>query len=171
MTNEEIFLAQWSTLEEEIIGMVNSEMNTSGTVDYAHLSDIFQSKLKRWSSRSTSEGRWMKSLDDNPAVPEVRAALAKLSLNEVKIEKTGNAAALLCAGCGVALGVALGGIFHAPVIVKLVATGAGAAGGLAIAGKMNKGRNSDIAEKLSAEYRKQLRQAGASVAEIWKKYG
>lgn len=83
MTNEEIFRAQWDTLAEVMISMINTELESVGIIDFTRLDEVYRSKIVRWSSRSTTEGRWMNGLGDAKAVPEVRSALSRLRLTEV----------------------------------------------------------------------------------------
>lgn len=178
MTRAEQFLIQWSTLKEEMAKTIDIQVKQGRTVRFDELNKAFRTKTKRWSTKVSTEGRWMEAVEDNACRQEVLAALSQLSLEELPAEMEGVTTALLAGAVGAVVGGVAGNVVSGmmgvvlpfaplPVIVGAVGTAAVAFG--VISGRTNQ-KNRERIEKQVSGYLAQIDAAGEQIAAVWRRY-
>ncbi len=172
MKTSEAFLIQWGTLQEEMVQAVHSR-DSQGGILFEDLDRIFQSKIKRWSTQMTVEGRWMVSQKNEQAKSEVLRALSALHLTKIEgISAVGAniPVTILATAAGVSAGAAAGYLISSKIVLGIV--GAVIGGGLTFTG-VNAGngqKHKTVWEKQMQGYLDQVEQAGQSIAAIWRQY-
>ena len=169
MTRADAFLTQWSALKEEMVKTIRFQINQGG-IRFNDLNHTFQTKVKRWSSRMSEEGRLMESVENAQCRQEVLKALSVLTLQEAVAEK----------GSGLTMGkVSIGGavagaVIGAVISQHIVGGAAGAACGAVISAGAMGHRESNFRKQREDEaarnYVKQIDMCGEKIAEIWRRY-
>lgn len=170
MTNEEIFRSYWKSYREEILNSAIRQQSTLGAVRHDELNERYRNGMNRFSSRMTSEGAWMNSIENEPLRREVLAAMGKLSLKAPEVNSVNQSRITLMAAAGgavVGLVVGIAGSFSKLLCAGCLALGAVAGGALFRIPAKNKGNEANNA--IIADYRRQMMQAEEEIAAIWRK--
>lgn len=170
MSYSESFLIQWNTLREEMVQTMRTQIAQGGVVRFSELDRVFRSKVKRWSTKMSEEGRWMNALGNAECRQAILNAISSLSLQEVKEERAKNGGEFIAAACGVAVGGVGGYALTTKLLVSVAPAAVCGALGYGIVRQRRRQMKQQAAEAQGNAYLEQIDKAGESIAQIWRQY-